>query len=184
MNTATIIEQSRAWIKTVVIDHAICPFAKREYDRDSIRYSVTKTAATEECLNNLILECQNLDTTPDCETTLLILARGFKDFNDFLGLIEIAEALLFEQGYEGVYQLASFHPDYCFANAPSGDPANYTNRSPYPMLHLLREASIETVLKNHPDPEKIPERNIQHTRQLGITTVKKLLADCFKPDNS
>ncbi|MCX7088408.1 MAG: DUF1415 family protein, partial [Methylococcales bacterium] len=87
-----------------------------------------------------------------------------------------------QQDYEGTYQLASFHPEYRFANAPNDDPANYTNRSPYPMLHLIREASIEAVLSTYPDPESIPERNIQYTRQLGITTLRKLLADCFKAE--
>ncbi len=182
MNTPIIIQQTRAWLKAVVIDHELCPFAKREYDRNSIHYCVIETAIVEDCLTSLMLECHHLDTNPGCETILLILTQGFKDFEDFLALIDIAEALLIEQGYEGIYQLASFHPDYCFADAPHDDPANYTNRSPYPMLHLLREASIEAVLKTYPDPESIPERNIQHTRELGITTLQKLLSDCLKDE--
>ncbi|NOT85827.1 MAG: DUF1415 domain-containing protein [Methylococcaceae bacterium] len=184
VRTAIVIQQTRTWLKTVVIDHTICPFAKREYDRNSIRYCVSDTIDTAECLTSLIEACQHLDTDPDYETTLVILAEGFKDFDDFLTLIDIAEKLLIKQGYEGIYQLASFHPDYSFANAPRNDPANYTNRSPYPMLHILREASIEAILKNHPNPENIPERNIAYTRQLGISAVQKLLADCFKPDAS
>jgi hypothetical protein len=182
MNTPLVIQQTRAWVNAVVIDQEFCPFAKREYDRNSIHYCVIESALPEDCLTALITECQRLDSDPDCETVLLILTQGFIDFEDFLELIDIAETLLIEQGYEGIYQLASFHPDYCFADAPQDDPANYTNRSPYPMLHLLREASIEAVLKRYPDPESIPERNIQHTRQLGIATLRKLLADCFIND--
>lgn len=179
VNTPTIIQQTRTWLKTVVINHAICPFAKREYERNSIRYCVAEATSVEECLSILLEECRYLCTNPDCETTLLILAHGFNDFDTFLTLIDFAEALLYQQGYEGVYQLASLHPDYRFANVPRDDPANYTNRSPYPTLHLLREASIESVLKNHPDPASIPDRNIAYTRQLGIAAVQKLLADCF-----
>ena len=182
MNTATIIQQTRTWVKTVIIDHTICPFAKREYDRNTIRYCVMETAEVEECLATLLSECQHLDTNAHCETTLLILAQGFKDFEDFLDFLDMAETLLVQQDYEGTYQLASFHPEYRFANAPCDDPANYTNRSPYPMLHLIREASIEAALNTYPDPENIPERNIQYTRQLGITTLRKLLADCFKAE--
>jgi hypothetical protein len=179
VNTSIIIEQTKAWLKTIVIEHALCPFAKSEYDRNSINYCIIETTLVEECLTTLIFECSHLDSNPGCETILLILTQGFQDFEDFLEFIDIAEALLIQQGYEGIYQLASFHPDYRFADAPRDDPANYTNRSPYPMLHLLREASIEAVLKLYPNPEKIPERNIEYTRKLGITTLQKLLADCF-----
>jgi hypothetical protein len=83
------------------------------------------------------------------------------------------------QGYEGIYQLASFHPQYCFAEADSQDAANYTNRSPYPMLHLIRERSIESALQHFPHPESIPERNIQLTRQLGLAKMQALLAACI-----
>ena len=85
-----------------------------------------------------------------------------------------------KQGYEGVYQLASFHPQYRFADSPIDDASNYTNRSPYPMLHILREASIEKALLNYPDPENIPERNIKLTRELGLEQMKKLLFECYK----
>jgi hypothetical protein len=84
-----------------------------------------------------------------------------------------------KQGYEGVYQVATFHPDYRFADSDESDASNYTNRSPYPMLHILREASVEKVLANYPDPEGIPERNIGLTRELGLTAMQKLLADSY-----
>ena len=182
MNIPNVVQQTRAWLKAMVIDQALCPFAKREYDRNSIHYCVIESAVPEDCLTTLILECQRLYSDTDCETILLILTQGFADFEDFLEFVDIAEALLVVQGYEGFYQLASFHPDYCFADAPLDDPANYTNRSPYPMLHLLREASIEAALKRYPDPESIPERNILHTRQLGLSFLRKLLADCINPE--
>lgn len=180
MTSATIIQQTRAWVKNTIIDHNICPFAKREYALGSIRYEVISSDKTENCLTTLIMECLHLNTHIDCETTLLILAQGFEDFENFLDLLGIAEALMCDQGYEGIYQLASFHPDYCFEGAPMDDAANYTNRSPYPMLHIIRESSIEKALNAYPNPEQIPERNCQYVRQLGSATFRQLLADCFK----
>jgi len=88
--------------------------------------------------------------------------------------------LLKEQGYEGIYQLASFHPEYRFEGVELNDPANYTNRSPYPMIHILREASVEQALEKYPNPEKIPERNIQLIQGLGFGVMKELLAECYK----
>jgi uncharacterized protein len=184
VNTTTIIQQTQTWVKTVVIDQGFCPFAKREYDRDSIRYCVPATDNIQECLTTLILECQHLDTNPNCETTLLILAQGFQEFEAFLAFLDLAEALTRAQGYEGIYQLASFHPDYCFANAPKDDPANYTNCSPYPMLHLLRETSIAAALAHYPNPESIPERNCRYTRHLGSAIFRQLLADCLRSEAS
>ena len=87
--------------------------------------------------------------------------------------------MLKAQDYEGIYQLASFHPDYRFEGAGPDDPANYTNRSPYPMLHILRETSVEQALKNYPNPEKIPERNVQLTQGLGLQIMEELLAGCY-----
>ena len=94
-------------------------------------------------------------------------------------LIATAAKLFVDQGYEGVYQLASFHPDYCFAGEDENDPANYTNRSPYPMLHIIREASIEQALKSYPNPELIPERNIELTRKLGLEKIRTLLGTIY-----
>ena len=129
-------------------------------------------------LESLIIEAEHLDSQPDTETTLIIFSEAYTEFDDFLDMLAIAEDVLIEQGYEGVYQLASFHPDYCFADADSDDAANYTNRSPYPMLHLIREASIEQVLEHYPDPEQIPERNIRITRESGAAFWQKLLTSC------
>lgn len=129
-------------------------------------------------LESLIIEAEHLDSQSETETTLIIFSEAYQDFDDFLDMLALAEDVLIEQGYEGIYQLASFHPDYCFADADIQDPANYTNRSPYPMLHLIREASIEQVLENYPDPEQIPERNMRITRELGERYLQQLLAGC------
>jgi hypothetical protein len=170
---------TQAWLKSVIIEYSICPFAKRELERGSIYFSINHDTKTEECLLHLMLECDRLDTNPDIETTLLIYADAFTEFDNYLDFIEIAEALLIEQGYEGTYQLASFHPDYCFQGSDPDDAANYTNRSPYPLLHLLRETSIDQAVASHPDPENIPQHNIEATRKLGLAKMQALLAACY-----
>jgi len=176
----TVIRQTKKWLSTVVIAHGLCPFAKREYDNETIHYAVVKTKDLEAQLEQLILECMALDNLPERETSLLIFPTTLTNFDEFLDFLALATALMKEQGYEGTYQLASFHPQYCFEGASSNDPANYTNRSPYPMLHILREASVEQATQNYLNSEKIPERNIQLMRGLGEPAMKDLLEECFK----
>jgi hypothetical protein len=178
-----LITTTQNWLKTIIIAYNICPFAKRELDRGSIRFSSNHDAEIESCLLDLMLECDLLDTDSSVETTLLIYDSAFTKFDDYLDFLELAETLLIEQGYEGIYQLASFHPDYCFVGAEPDDPANYTNRSPYPMLHILREASIEQAVATYPHPENIPQRNIELTRELGLVKMQALLSACY-PFNS
>ncbi len=175
MDQQKIIKATQNWLTAFIIPYNICPFAKHVHEADSIRYRVLNSDKAEYALAELIAECRHLDTEPTTETTLLILPAGCTQFDDFLDLTAMAEQLLIDQGYEGVYQLASFHPDYCFAGEDENDPANYTNRSPYPMLHIIREASIEQALKTYPNPELIPERNIELTRKLGLEKIQALL---------
>jgi hypothetical protein len=122
---------------------------------------------------------QFLDQSDDIETTLIIFPDSFAGFEDYLDLVELAEELASDQDYDGIYQVASFHPDYCFADAPQDDPANYTNRSIYPMLHLLREESLTKALENFPDPEGIPDRNIDFAREKGLKYMQLLRAACL-----
>ena len=168
MNDKDVIKQSKQWVNDFVIQHNICPFAKREYDNDAINFTLIKDNKLEEQLQALIEACTQLDKNTSIETTLLIYPNGLNDFDDYLDFLELANQLLDKQGYEGVYQLASFHPDYCFEGVDADDASNYTNRSPYPMLHLLRETSLEKALKNYPKPETIPQRNIAYLRKLGV----------------
>lgn len=171
---------TETWLQSVIIDYGICPFAKRELERGRIYFSVNHDTSIEQCLLHLMYECNRLDAEPDIETTLLIYANTFEAFDNYLDFLEIAEALLQEQGYEGIYQLASFHPDYCFQGANQDDAANYTNRSPYPMLHLLRETSIEQAIADYPDPENIPQHNIELTQKLGLAKMQSLLTACYR----
>ena len=174
-----LISATQTWLKTIIIDYSLCPFAKRELDRGSIYFSINRETDIERCLVDLLTECDRLNTDDSIETSLLIYAKAFADFDDYLDFIELAEAVLIDQDYEGIYQLASFHPDYCFEGAVIDDPANYTNRSPYPMLHLLRETSIENAVASYPNPEHIPQRNIELMQALGLAKVQTLLAACY-----
>jgi len=178
MTSTDIISHTKKWLSGFIIEHNICPFAKREYDSGNIHYEVVLSDKLDNQLQELIYSCEQLDNSEEIETSLLILPKGLSDFDDFLDFLELSNNLMHKQGYEGVYQLASFHPDYCFEGVDSDDASNFTNRSPYPMLHLIREASLEKVLANYPNPENIPNRNIEYTRELGATMLQKLLTSC------
>lgn len=183
MENSIIIAQTTQWINTVVIGCNFCPFAAKAVLRKSIRYVVLPEATMESSLEAVMEELRLLDRTEDLETTLLIFPDRFADFEEYLDLVDLAEALSEEQGYEGVYQIASFHPEYCFSDADEQDPANYTNRSPYPMLHLLREDSITKAVDHYIDSEGIPERNIAFAKGKGLDYMKLLRAACLEVGN-
>lgn len=176
MTDSSIISQTTQWINSVVIGCNFCPFAAKAMLRKSVRYVVLPETTLESSLETLIAELQYLDRTDDIETTLLIFPKDYADFEEFLDLADLAEELSVEQGYEGVYQIASFHPEYCFADADADDPANYTNRSPYPMLHLLREESVSRAVDHYIDPEGIPDRNIAFAQEKGLKYMQMLRA--------
>ena len=117
---------------------------------------------------------KRLDNDPSIETSFLIFPNAFQKFHDYLDLLSLADDRLKRNGYEGIYQVASFHPLYLFANSDETDPANYTNRSIYPMLHLLREESMTKALANYKDPESIPMRNIDFAKKKGLAYMKML----------
>jgi hypothetical protein len=178
-NDQRVITQTKNWINTVIIGHNYCPFAKRVIDKDRVRYQVSYESEFNSLLNVVMQECIWLDQNSETETTLIILPSNLNEFNSFLDCLGLAEDLLVAQGYEGIYQIASFHPEYCFQGAEEDDPANYTNRSPYPMIHLLREKSVQLAIENHPDTDAIPERNIEFARKLGLEKMQSLLAKCI-----
>ena len=179
IDEASAILHTRNWIEKVVIGCNFCPFAARELQLNTIRYQVNATDEISTILEQLIEECRLLDQQPEVETTLLILTNLPGSFHDYLDYLNLAEQLLIKEGYEGTYQLASFHPDYCFAGASPEEASNFTNRSPYPMFHLLREASLSKALAQHPHPEEIPVRNIAYANELGYTYFKNLWDSCF-----
>ncbi len=175
-----IINQTKKWINDVVVGCNFCPFAAREVKNNTIHYEVENSPELAICLEALLNECFRLDKDPAIETSFLIFPTAFADFHNFLDVISLAEKLLKRQGYEGIYQVASFHPQYCFAGSSSTDAANYTNRSAYPMLQLLREESVEQALLRYPNPEQIPARNIDFSRKKGEAYMKALRESCFE----
>ena len=176
-NKMNAVESVKQWVQNIIVAHNFCPFAKKEFDTGRMRFTQCKEAEKEKILSAVIDECQRLDIYPEIETTLIVFSSGLEDFDQYLNVVELADELMNIQGYEGVYQLATFHPDYTFAGTDKTDAANYTNRSPYPLLHLIREDSLELVLKNYPDPESIPKKNINKARELGTAYFHKMLSN-------
>jgi hypothetical protein len=174
MNSGQIIDRTKKWIIDVVIGCNFCPFAANVVKQKTIFYKVEENKELETCLASFVLEMERLDNDPAIETSFLIFPNAFQQFDDYLDLVSLAEKLLKRKSYEGVYQVASFHPLYLFANSDESDPANYTNRSIYPMLQLLREESIDKALANYKDPESIPARNINFAKEKGLVYMKML----------
>ncbi len=170
----------RNWVERVVVAHNLCPFAKRELDAGKVRFAVTDADDEEQLLLELADELQRLNREPDIETTLLIHPQVLQDFLDYNQFLAACDELLEQASLDGIYQIASFHPDYQFAGTEPGDAENYSNRSPYPMLHILREDSVARAVANHPDVEGIPERNIALLRELGSEQLRATLQGCFE----
>lgn len=168
LTTDRIIEATQYWLDKAVIGLNLCPFAKSVYVRKQIRYAVSSARDAEALYHDLLIELQQLNETPpkELDTTLLIhpwVLNDFLDYNDFL---EVAETAIGELGLAGEVQIASFHPEYQFADVPADDISNFTNRSPFPILHLLREASIDRAVTAFPDASAIFEENIETMHQL------------------
>jgi len=171
-------KQVEQWLSSIVIDLNLCPFAKREYQLDRIRFKTSAARSEQEVLQDLIVELSLLTKRVEIETSLLILPLAMDDFlhfNDFLGF---ADTVLEEMKLDGIFQLASFHPKYQFSGTEFSDVENFTNRSPYPILHILREASLEKAIANHPNTEQIPEDNIALMKKLGNEHMQALLNAC------
>ncbi len=173
------IEATKNWLEKVVVGLNLCPFARQPFSTGRVRYVVYEGTDIVQLAIRMIQEAQYLKEHPsaEVETTLLILSNALPDFLDYLDFVAEGEWLIRENGLEGVIQLASFHPDYQFAGTEPEAPENYTNRSPYPMLHLLREESIERVLEHYENPEEIPARNIEKMQELGVEGIRKLLEE-------
>ncbi|MGH8619416.1 MAG: DUF1415 domain-containing protein [Burkholderiales bacterium] len=167
--TAAVIADTRHWLERAVIGLNLCPFAKAVHVKEQIRYAVTAAATADELLAELGHELEALAQADPavCDTTLLVHPRAMTDFLDYHFFLGEAAAALRRLGFEGVLQIASFHPGYVFAGAAADDIGNYTNRSPHPMLHLLREASIDRAVAAFPDAATIYERNIDTLQRLG-----------------
>lgn len=174
-----VIARTRTWLERAVIGLQLCPFAAGPYLSNRVRICVSTQRSTDGLLEDLSRELQALqDADPlQCETTLLVhpqVLTDFLDYNDFLDECDAAVAAL---GLEGELQVASFHPNYRFAGTGKRDITNFTNRSPYPMLHLLRETSIARAVASFPDIEEIGTKNLETLRRLGHEGWQRLWID-------
>jgi hypothetical protein len=174
-----VIHSVKQWLETLVIDLNLCPFAKRELVKNRVRFAQTLATTETELLNALRSELELLQQDEKVETTLLIHPHVLGKFSEYNQFLNAAESLVAGMQLEGVIQVASFHPDYQFEGTAPDDAENYTNRSPYPLLHLLREASLERVISETLDVEQIPVRNVAVMNHIGREELQQLLQACF-----
>lgn len=175
---ANVVAETRDWLTKAVIGLNLCPFAKAVQVKDQIRFAVSDATDAEGVLTDLQDELALLaETDPgQIDTTLLILPDTLDDFLEFNDFEDLADRLLKRMRLVGELQVATFHPQFQFADTEPDDITNYTNRSPYPILHLLREDSIDRAVESFPDAAEIYEKNIDTMRRLGIEGWKKLMA--------
>lgn len=171
-----IVAATRQWLERAVIGLNLCPFAKSVFVKKQVRYALSAASTADELLAELENELNRLARTESAEldTTLLIHPQAMTDFLDYHFFLAEVDALNRNLGFDGVFQIASLHPQYEFAGSEADDIANFTNRSPYPTLHLLRESSIDRAVAAFPDAADIFERNIETMERLGHAGWKKL----------
>lgn len=172
----TVAQTIWQWLDTVVIGLNLCPFAKKPRVNQQIKLTVCEARKDKAVLSQLLQELQYLDQTPaeQTDTIMFVLANHAYDFYDYLDLLDKAQIGLINHGYEGKYQLASFHPDYVFDGTPDNARENYTNRAPYPIIHVLREDTLERAIDKYPNPDRIPELNIATLNDLDDSTFETL----------
>jgi len=174
-DTSLEITATKQWLEEIIIGLNFCPFAKKEFVNNTICYHQSKAEQIKPALHELIEQCRYLQAHDELETTLIIYSDGFRSFERYLDLVDYGNDLLAESGFEGVFQLASMHPEYCFDGEDFDDASNFTNRSPYPIIHIIREASMARVLSVYNEPEKIPENNIALANEKGTSFFQQVL---------
>jgi uncharacterized protein len=170
MNEKTVVADTVAWLERAVIGLNLCPFAKSVHVKGQVHYAVSHAATAEALLQDLTNELKDLVAldAKGRDTTLLIAPWCLQDFMDYNDFLDLADRALVELELDGVLQIASLHPRYQFADTQPDDVTNYTNRSPYPTLHLLREDSIDRAVDAFPNPESIFETNMKTLQTLGV----------------
>ena len=170
----TIKQETLHWVSSFIVKLNICPFAKHVVDNKTLNIQVNSTNDETTALDSVLSTLSWMDQSPETETLLMVYPNLFSEFYDYLDFVDCAEALMYQAGYEGIYQFATFHPNYCFEGEAENAPSNYTNRSPYPMLHILREASLDKAIEFYGDTSKIPENNIKTLNDLGIDKILEI----------
>jgi hypothetical protein len=175
-NTSNIIQETQDWLIKAVIGLNLCPFAKAVHVKEQIKYVVSDATSVEQLMEDLAKELEFLAevSREKTDTTLLIHPKVLGDFLDYNDFLELADQLLEDLDLDGELQIASFHPQYQFAGTEIDDITNFTNRSPYPTLHLIREDSIDEAVKAFPEAEAIFETNMQTMEKLGLDGWLKL----------
>jgi hypothetical protein len=186
MNTNDTLQQTESWLRGFVIRLGLCPFAALPYQQKRIRITECISKDPSGILEKLLEEARRMLVMPpdSLETTLVVIPEGLRDFFEYLEAAELIEEQFIQQGYEGVLQIATFHPDYRFADSLPDDPADFTNRSPFPMFHLIREDSITAAVETYPGVEEIPERNKALLRKMGHSEIKQWLNNIFMTDSN
>lgn len=176
-----VIEDVRQWLENVVIGLNLCPFAAKPFGERRVRIAVSHATTEEALLNDLQAELERLSDTPlaELETTVLAIPRMLENFEDYNQFLDLVDLWLQQFGWEGELQVASFHPDYQFADTEPDDAGNLTNRAPWPLLHLIREDSLEAVLAHFPDVDAIPERNVARMKALTDEEKRRLFPYLF-----
>jgi len=161
------IARTRRWLERIVIGLNLCPFARHPYANEKIKFVLEPSNSDQIIMQTLLLELDSLYQSDDFQTTLIICPNAFDDFDAFWHFIADCEALVEQAGLEGTFQLASFHPRYRFEDTKTGDLGNATNQSPYPTLHILREADVTAAVSAYGDTDVISQRNIATLEKLG-----------------
>ncbi|WP_323816361.1 DUF1415 domain-containing protein [Cellvibrio sp. NN19] len=179
---AAVIANVARWLNEVVIGLNLCPFSSKPTRENRVRFFVSSAQDDEALLQDLQQEMELLDQKPasEIETTLVVVPHHLRDFFDYNQFLNWADQLLKRNRWVGVYQLATFHPDYCFADAEPDDAENLTNRAPYPILHIIREASLEKALDYFADVDEIPEINKARVESLTAEEKQKLFPYLFR----
>ncbi|MEH6446428.1 MAG: DUF1415 domain-containing protein [Oceanospirillaceae bacterium] len=172
------LESSQQWVEKIVVGLNLCPFAKPVIKANGLRYALTQSVVRDELIAFFLAELELISNANELTiaTSLVIYPNALGDFYDYLDFVAQCEELLAQAGLNAEFQIASFHPDYQFAGVSEDDVSHWTNRSPFPMLHLIREAQMSRVLANHPNPDSIPERNIELLREMGKKAILQLTA--------
>ncbi|MES9902317.1 MAG: DUF1415 domain-containing protein [Sedimenticola sp.] len=182
MGSDEVIAATECWIKNVVVGLNLCPFAAPVVNKKQVFYTVSN-GKDEPALFRDTLEAldrfQQMDEQ-SAQTGFLIFSQGMRDFDEFNNFLNVVDYLLEESGLIGILQVVGFHPNYRFDGSTDNDPANYTNRSPFPMFHLILEDDLESAVASHPNPSSIPERNIKLLRELGEAEMARRLAACIR----
>jgi len=173
------IIKTKNWIEKMVIAHKLCPFAQLPFEKNKISYRVSKELNTENQIMDFWKELIFLENSGSekLSNSLVVYSDPEMNFDKYLDLYFLAEQLLISENKDGDFQLASFHPEYQFDGTEKNDVTNFTNRSPFPMIHILRINEVEMAIENHPNIDEVPENNERKMNELGMEKIKRILSE-------